>query len=81
MDNSAFAAGLLQTGEKIVFFQDNQNHLRRAVYSDSAWTSLNELPQDIIGTVANNTPLSLFVQAGANITAVSQYCHIHLRLT
>ena len=62
---------MLDDEHKVLFFQDDQKSLRRAVYTDTGWTSLDTLPESLVGLAANNTPLSLFIQSdGDGHTAV-----------
>ena len=63
LNSSAIGAAIQGNGDKMIFFQDAQQNLRRVVSSGNAWVALDALPAGFAGFVGNNTPLALYMES------------------
>ena len=58
-ENSALAAGVLENGDRVLFFQDAQAQLQRATYSGASWSLAENISSILSPSIRPNTSLSL----------------------
>ncbi|MCJ1325072.1 hypothetical protein MMC10_001734 [Thelotrema lepadinum] len=58
-ENSALAAGTLENGDRVLFFQDSEQRLRKAAYSGDSWKLLEDISSTMLATISPSSSLSL----------------------